>query len=152
MCKSNTNWEPSITEHTDSVSVGDTCMQTYEHMTLINASWLEPKPKRPMRTFFISGCGDASEAADDEVLCCCIILCGSSQSATGSTRSWDSSWQTLHPTGLLVRVTGRSDLKVTVISLEQLAWRCPTCNKQPEKLSWSHSTNSTRPGHRLTSK
>lgn len=50
----------------------------------------------------------------------------SSQSVTCSGRCWKAILATLHFTGCILKVTATSDFKVTVMSLAQPAWRCPT--------------------------
>lgn len=78
-----------------------------------------------MFTLFFTCCSGVVEACVEEVSHC-TVLCRSSQSATCSTGCWNSTWTTLHFIGWLVRVTGILEQKVTVTSLEQPAWRCPT--------------------------
>lgn len=58
----------------------------------------------------------------------------SSQSVTCSGGSWKAILATLHLTGCLLKVTATSDFKVTVMSLVQPAWRCPTYSREPTKL------------------
>lgn len=58
----------------------------------------------------------------------------SSQSVTCSGGSWKAILATLHLTGCLLKVTATSDFKVTVMSLVQPAWRCPTYSREPIKL------------------
>lgn len=50
----------------------------------------------------------------------------SSQSETCSAGSWKEILATLHFTSCAWQVTATSDFKVTVMSLAQPAWRCPT--------------------------
>lgn len=77
-------------------------------------------------TLFCTGCCNPSESSFEE-LSHCTVFFRSSQSATCSNGCWNSTTQILHFIDLLVRVTGWVEVKVTVTSLEQPAWRCPTC-------------------------
>lgn len=80
-------------------------------------------------TLFFTCCSGAPAACLGE-LSHCTVFCRSSQSVTCSSGCWNSTWQTLHLIGWLVRVTGWLEQKVMVTSLEQPAWRCPTCKKK----------------------
>lgn len=82
--------------------------------------------KSLMCTLFFPGCSGCAPEACFEALSHCTVLCWSSQSGTSSTGWWNSTWESLHLIGWLVRVTDWLEQKVTVTSLEQPEWRCPT--------------------------
>lgn len=72
----------------------------------------------------------------------CTVLFRSSQSTTWSRGSWNSTWQILHLINWLPRRTGSFEEKVTVTSLEQPAWMCPTCEPKQFDHHYYHILNS----------
>lgn len=132
MCNFNSHWEPSTTEQQGSGSVFITCMQTYTCLFNCNCELSLQHYFHitvNMFTLFFPGCCGAPKDCLEE-LSHCTVLCRSSQSATCSSGCWNSTWLTLHVISWLFRVTGWLEQNVTFTSLEQPAWRCPTCKKK----------------------
>lgn len=139
MRNSNSCCKPSTTEQSGSESVFITCVQIYSilfvQLYLLIANAFSHIFSITVNTFtlFFTCCSGAPWACVEEVSHG-MVLCRSSQSATCSTGSWNSTWQILHIIGWLVRVTGWLEEKVIVTSLEQPAWRCPTWRKKSTNL------------------
>lgn len=67
----------------------------------------------------------------------------SSQSVICSGGNWKAILATLHFTGCILKATMTSDFKVTVMSLAQPAWRCPTYG-EPESQDQTGITSKGR--------